>query len=389
MKRVVLSGFAVLALVAISVALPRDGTLAIDAADAASLAKVPEGRIIVRACASYPTDQIDCREYLASDVTRDGPVESYPELFALEEDANTQLTYNRAWEGAPLLTPDREWFILPVSESRDSCGLARMPSRGGPTLQLAGASETTCFEPHDISSDGLWLLHTTWEEDMASNLYKRSTQGGPAIALTDMEDPNEVAYAARWLVPNQKVIFAASPGGRAQRMYSIDADGENQNQLAGPASGWEIEVSPDGRRVAYSSYEDRDPNTRGIYVMRTDGTHKRLLARAPAYMSRLQWSPDGTTISYIDTKHYDRDSRYRLRTVDVKTKEKRTLVSERSWFLTSWFPPSWSPSGDHLAFTAGKLDFERAVFVIDRSGKALRRVTPWHRATEMFGWFPS
>ena len=100
--------------------------------------------------------------------------------------------------------------------------------------------------------------------------------------------------------------------------------------------------SPDGQRLAYVGADE------GLYVIRTDGTERRLVAAHVYPYSSPGWSPDGAQLAYVVGK-------------DV-------FVMGRN--LTAAIPgnhvdPVWSPRGDAVAFTT---DFGREIGVVAVDG---------------------
>ena len=88
-------------------------------------------------------------------------------------------------------------------------------------------------------------------------------------------------------------IYVMRTDGTGRRVLT-DTDGEN----ALPA--W----SPDARRIAFVSTRDTVPGERRVsqlYVMNADGTNQRpLTERAGGYVEgSVAWSPDGTRLVYV------------------------------------------------------------------------------------------
>jgi Tol biopolymer transport system component len=190
---------------------------------------------------------------------------------------------------------------------------------------------------------------------------------------------------------------------------------------------WDAEpsYSPSGRRIVYVHFDDCGRGLRwGIYVMRADGSHRRLLIRERGDeigVSAPVFSPNGRRIAFTRTFFYDldgdgiRDQTDAVYTASARPQRRprRTLVraSVGSQFgpvqKISWGParaialnlehrltivrpgrrgrrrlingraPDWSPSASSLAFQRyeGPARDISNIFSVRRSGRRLRRVT--------------
>src|SRR6476469_7810550 len=79
-------------------------------------------------------------------------------------------------------------------------------------------------------------------------------------------------------------------------IYTARADGSELRRLTdyGVYTA-EAVVSPDGKRIVFTSLKDGDLD---IYTMNVDGTDVRRLTTTPGYDGGPWWSPDGTQIVY-------------------------------------------------------------------------------------------
>ena len=77
-------------------------------------------------------------------------------------------------------------------------------------------------------------------------------------------------------------------------MYIVQADGSKLVDLSHAGEGWQVDWSPDGRSILFTSHRDYPDNYTDIYVMRPDGSAVRRLTHNRAYTPA--WSPDGDHI---------------------------------------------------------------------------------------------
>ena len=79
-------------------------------------------------------------------------------------------------------------------------------------------------------------------------------------------------------------------------MYIVDADGSRVTDLSKVGEGWQVDWSPDGRSILFTSHRDHPDNYTDVYVMRPDGSAVRRLTHDRAYTPA--WSPDGDNIVF-------------------------------------------------------------------------------------------
>src|SRR6266536_61387 len=107
-------------------------------------------------------------------------------------------------------------------------------------------------------------------------------------------------YLIDRLPDGQKILYESVPSDRMpagrSRIFSISADGSGRRQLASGKGELLPKLSPDRHRILFA-------RGRWLYVMRSDGTHKRPLAQTNfgyyvpyAGPYDASWSPDGRRI---------------------------------------------------------------------------------------------
>jgi Tol biopolymer transport system component len=137
-------------------------------------------------------------------------------------------------------------------------------------------------------------------------------------------------------------IYTSVPGADKKQwaIQVANADGSEPTFLVdhGRTPQW----SPDGSRIAFSSYTD-DFQTK-VSTVNADGTEQRVVSERP-HASDFSWSPDGTKIAYEAAN----DKTYDLRTVDLESGIEKTLSDGEDG--TYWDrSPAWSPTGQTIAF---------------------------------------
>ncbi len=157
----------------------------------------------------------------------------------------------------------------------------------------------------------------------------------------------------------------------------------------------EAVVSPDGKRIVFTSLKDGDLD---IYTMNVDGSDIRRLTTTPGYDGGPWWSPDGTKIAYrawhpVDSalttyrellaQRLVRPNRMELWVMNADGSGQRQITQLGG----ANFGPSWTTDGKRLIFSSnykqprsGNFD----LFLINLDGTGLEQVT----TADTFDGFP-
>ena len=137
-----------------------------------------------------------------------------------------------------------------------------------------------------------------------------------------------------------RIVFTSMRDGNYE-IYVMDADGGNQENLTNhPASDFQPDWSPDGRKIAFVSRRDGGPSQ--IYVMDADGNNPIRLTDGRGGKRDPDWSPDGGKIAFSVDDVVDH--------IDVMDADGNNRVrhEDRAW------EPSWSPDGGTIAFLSSR-----------------------------------
>jgi Tol biopolymer transport system component len=191
-----------------------------------------------------------------------------------------------------------------------------------------------------------------------------------------LSDPSYGDYAANFAPDDSDVIFT-----RCQQIvngtcaiYRVQADGTGLaaiTQFAFPLVDFEPAYSPDGRRIAFQSF-DRGGILGAIYQMDADGSNiRRLTPPAPGAVS-ANWSPDGEKVAF--STHCCNPQNNEIWAINADGRRLAQVTDANGGTMDDLYP-SWSPQGDAIAFERfDPSSGTSAIFVMNADGGELRKV---------------
>jgi TolB protein len=166
-------------------------------------------------------------------------------------------------------------------------------------------------------------------------------------------------------------VFTRVVDGKAD-VFLLDDHGKLRNLTHNPADDDTAALSPDGRRVAFSS--NRLDRQSDLYVMNVDGSRVRRVTTDRALDWYPTWSPDGKWLAYtayenptctadcaVSSDPGDGD----LRIVRADGSEMHTLASTADNKL-----PDWSPSGTSIVFVR-----DADLYTVELDGSGFTQLT--------------
>ena len=140
------------------------------------------------------------------------------------------------------------------------------------------------------------------------------------------------------------VTVRKQANGKLYSLQIADADGANaQILLESPEPLLSPSWSPDGRRIAYVSFEGKNS---AIYVQDVVSGRRDKLASFPGINSAPAFSPDGQSLAMT----LSRDGNTEIYIMNLTTRQLRRMTRHAAIDTE----PTWSPDGKKLAFTSDR-----------------------------------
>jgi len=159
-------------------------------------------------------------------------------------------------------------------------------------------------------------------------------------------------------------ITYVTKAGKRYSLWIADADGENsQSALSSPEPIISPAWSPNGRQVAYVSFESRKPV---VYVHDVASGRRRLLANFRGSNSAPAWAPNGETLAVTLT----RDGGSQLYSISAQGGEPRRLM-QSSGIDTE---PVFSSDGQTIYFVSDRGGAPQ-IYKVSANGGSAERVT--------------
>lgn len=161
-------------------------------------------------------------------------------------------------------------------------------------------------------------------------------------------------------------ILEQRPAGKppVYKLEVADADGYNpQALLVSNQPIMSPSWSPDGKQIAYVSFEKRKAQ---IYLVDVATGRRTLVASYPGINGAPAWSPDGKKLAMVLSK----DGHPNIYMLDLDSKQLTQLT--RSWSIDT--EPSWSPDGDSIVFTSDRGGSPQ-IYQLDVATRAVKRLT--------------
>lgn len=153
-------------------------------------------------------------------------------------------------------------------------------------------------------------------------------------------------------------------GKPTYRLQTSDFDGRNaQVRLKSSEPILSPDWSPDGKRLAYVSFETGRP---AVYVHELSSGKREKVAGFRGLNSAPAWSPDGRSLLVTLSK----DGNAEIYRLDIATKQTERLTDH--WAIDT--EGSWSPDGRRVVFTSDRSGGPQ-VYIMELGNREARRLT--------------
>ncbi len=264
----------------------------------------------------------------------------------------------------------RDGFIYFVSDrqGRGLTNIWRVKETGGEAERVTGFTSGDVRFPA-ISADGKTIVFEhdfgIWTLDPASGEVRPirlEILAETQETLTEFHDFNATVDDYD-LVPDGRRIVLSVHG----ELFSVPTDEEGGGDLRqlteGAARDRNVEVSPDGKTVAFVSDQS---GREEVHLVAADGSGPaRKLTDIDALKTAIVWAPDGKSLAFTTSER-------RLYTMGADGKGLKELASSKYGPIG---PPAWSPDGKLIAFARPDVTRSDDVYLVPSSGGEARKIT--------------
>jgi dipeptidyl aminopeptidase/acylaminoacyl peptidase len=323
----------------------------------------------------------------------------------------TKDLYRLSGIGQPKVSPDGDWIMYSVSKAdsvKDEYGskLYMVSSDGKDIVQLT--EQTKKFSNYNWSPDGKYISFQSAgkEEKEGSQLYLMDRRGGEPSQITHIKGVLENYY---WFGDGKRLVFAIKEfdysdtakskvrkpyeinryhfkedgegylDNRKTHLYLFNLDTKKLDTLTkGKFDESDVDISPDGKWIVYASNTtdspDQNSNTDIFLLPAQPGSAPQQLTFYKGSDQSPKFSPDGTTIAFIQSATEDPFEMYDLKqlgVIDIKDKTTRILTKS---FDRSVGNIIWDSNGQNILALVED-DRTRNIFRFNAASGMVEKVT--------------
>jgi Tol biopolymer transport system component len=198
-----------------------------------------------------------------------------------------------------------------------------------------------------------------------------------------LADPNTYCCQARISPDHTRILtMPGTDKTGAVRGGMLTLDGTEFDLLPRPDKTLNLVPqawSPDGKRIAFEGWDDKDPSRTGVYTARIDGSDLVRLTTYPGlpHDMPLDYSPDGRQLVFhravaaelVGDHPADLGGSLGVVNVDGSGAHQLDMGSVRPWW-----DARWSPDGSKILFSSERLQPAGPLWTIKPDGSGLTKV---------------
>jgi len=177
----------------------------------------------------------------------------------------------------------------------------------------------------------------------------------------------------------KKIVFSSGPV-TGSNLYKINADGSGKVQLTTSGDGnndpaW----SPEGDKIVFSGEDSNGDNQ--LFVINEDGSNRQQLTFNDFSAREPHWSPDGSKIVF-DAFPVDN---YEIYVMNADGTKPTQLTSDSARDQD----PVWSPDGSKIAFTSTRESGNFHIYTMNPDGSDVQQITDNENSNRNPAWSPN
>ena len=180
-----------------------------------------------------------------------------------------------------------------------------------------------------ISPDGRYLAYS---DPTGIHVKLISTGEDRPIPMPGVRESTELSYVDSWFPDGTQLLLHSKRAAGHWTVWTVSVMGHSHQLLREGARAWE--VSPDGKRIAFSPSET-DDTVREIWTMDTHGDNSRKILglEANEWLWAVHWSPDAGRLAYVKTLALPDRFLQSIETCDARGQRRAVVltVSDSRW----------------------------------------------------------